>query len=83
MIADCVGPKQQKPPKMMKTWMCFILMGLRGFVAAPLASDEDWVTQTWFKDYLLEKDLIEEAKDGLNGPEDEMSKGKKIQKYVF
>ena len=63
--------------------MCFILIGLRGFTAAPLASDEGWGIQTWFKDYMLEKDLIEEAEDGLNGPEDEMSKGKKIQKYVF
>ena len=54
------------------------MMGLRGVTAAPLANDEGWGTQEWFKDYMLAKDLAEQAEDGLGGPEDEIAKGKKI-----
>ena len=60
---------------MMKMWRCLILilMGLSGVTAAPLASDEGW-----FKDYMMAKDLAEQAKDGLGGTDDEIAIGKEI-----
>ena len=68
---------------MMKMWRCLILvlMGLSCVTAAPLESDEGWGTQDtqdWFKDYMMAKDLAEEAKDGLSGQDDEYAIGKEL-----
>ena len=65
---------------MMKMCRCLILilMGMSGVTAAPQASDQSWGTQDWFKDYMMAKDLAEQAEDGLGGTADEFAVGKEI-----
>ena len=53
-------------------------MGMSGVTAAPRASDQGWGTQDWFKDYMMAKDLAEQAEDGLGGTDDEFAIGKEI-----
>ena len=79
MIADCVRPKKQSSQDDENMEMPhFDFDGIESGNAAPLASDEGWGIQTWFKDYMLAKDLAEQAEDGLDGPEDEIALGKII-----